>query len=283
MSWNRPAARPHNPLPGLGLSLGLTWVWLGLLVVVPLAALVAKAAALSGSQWLDIITDPRVMAAVRLSLGAAALAALLDAALGLLLAWVLVRYRFVGRGLADAAVDLPFALPTAVAGIALTALYAPDGWLGKILQGGMGLQVAFAAPGIAIALAFVGLPFVVRTLQPVLRGLDGELEQAAICLGATPLQVFWRVILPRLRPALVTGTSMAFARAVGEYGSVVFISGNLPGRTEIAPLLIVSKLEQYDYVGATAIACWLLILATAVLVAVGWLQTRQRTAPHLGT
>jgi sulfate transport system permease protein len=252
--------------------------WLGLLVVVPLAALVSKAAQLSGQQWLAIITDPRVVAAVRLSLGAAAVAALVDAALGLLLAWVLVRYRFVGRGLADAAVDLPFALPTAVAGIALTALYAPDGWLGHILQGYLGLKVAFAPPGIAIALAFVGLPFVVRTLQPVLQGLDRELEQAAVCLGATPAQVFWRVILPQLRPALVTGTTMAFARAVGEYGSVVFISGNLPGQTEIAPLLIVTKLEAYDYVGATAIACWLLVLATAVLLAVGWLQARQKTA-----
>jgi len=237
------------------LSLGVTWVWLGLLVVVPIAALIAKSAGLSAAEWLKILSDPRVMASVRLSLGASALAAVLDGVLGLLLAWVLVRYPFPGRSLADAAVDLPFALPTAVAGIALTALYAYDGWFGRILQGQLGLKVAFAPPGIVLALTFVGLPFVVRTLQPILQGLDPDLEQAATCLGATPAQTFWRVTLPQLRPALVTGTTMAFARAVGEYGSVVFISGNLPGKTEIAPLLIVTRLEQYDYLGATAIAC----------------------------
>ena len=254
-------------LPGFGLSLGYTLTWLGLLVLLPLAALVAKAAAGGADGFLSAIGTPRVLAALRLSFGAALLAAALNTLIGFVVAWVLVRYRFPGRRLCDALVDLPFALPTAVAGIALTALYAPTGWLGRLLAP-LGVQLAFTPAGVLIAMLFVGFPFVVRTLQPVLESLDRDLEEAAESLGATRWQRFVLVLLPLLAPTLATGFALALARAVGEYGSVIFIAGNLPGVSEIAPLLIVQKLESYDYVGAAAIgtvmlgASFLLLLIT---------------------
>jgi len=275
-----------SALPGFGLALGLTCAWLGLVAIVPLIALVARSATLSGSEWLAIATSPQVVAALRLSFGASLLAAFINVFAGLLIAWVLTRYRFPGRTLADAVVDLPFALPTAVAGIALTAIYGPDGWFGSFLEGRLGWKIAFAQPGIVIALAFIGLPFVVRTVQPVLQALDPEVEEAAESLGASRWQVFSRVLLPTVAPALLTGFTLAFARAVGEYGSVVFISGNIPGQTAIAPLLIVSRLEEYDYAGATAIATIMLGFSALLLLAIGGLQTwqiRRRTAAQKPT
>jgi sulfate transport system permease protein len=270
-------ARRHGVLPGFGPALSLTTLYVGLIVVVPLGALVLKATSLTWGAFLDIVTSPRALAAYRLSFGAAFLAALLNAGLGLLVAWVLARYRFRGRALLDALVDLPFALPTAVAGLTLTALYAGNGWIGRFLEP-HGWKVAFAPAGIVIALAFVSFPFVVRSVQPVLEELDPELEEAAGVLGASRLQAFVRVVLPNLLPPLLTGFTLAFARALGEYGSIVFISGNMPMRTEIAPLLIVTKLEQYDTAGATAIALVLLVAAFALIVAVNALQrwTRRR-------
>ncbi len=257
-------------LPGFGLSLGYTLTWLGLLVLLPLAALVAKAAAAGADGFLAAIAAPRVLAALRLSFGAALLSAALNTLIGFVVAWVLVRYRFPGRRLCDSLVDLPFALPTAVAGIALTALYAPTGWLGRLLAP-LGVQLAFTPAGVLIAMLFVGFPFVVRTLQPVLESLDRDVEEAAESLGATRWQSFVRVLLPLLAPTLATGFALALARGVGEYGSVIFIAGNLPGVSEIAPLLIVQKLESYDYVGAAAIgtvmlgASFLLLLLITVL------------------
>ncbi len=257
-------------LPGFGLSLGYTLTWLGLLVLLPLAALVAKAAAAGADGFLAAIAAPRVLAALRLSFGAALLSAALNTLIGFVVAWVLVRYRFPGRRLCDSLVDLPFALPTAVAGIALTALYAPTGWLGRLLAP-LGVQLAFTPAGVLIAMLFVGFPFVVRTLQPVLESLDRDVEEAAESLGATRWQSFVRVLLPLLAPTLATGFALALARCVGEYGSVIFIAGNLPGVSEIAPLLIVQKLESYDYVGAAAIgtvmlgASFLLLLLITVL------------------
>ncbi len=257
-------------LPGFGLSLGYTLTWLGLLLLLPLAALVAKAAAAGADGFLAAIAAPRVLAALRLSFGATLLSAALNTLIGFVVAWVLVRYRFPGRRLCDSLVDLPFALPTAVAGIALTALYAPTGWLGRLLAP-LGVQLAFTPAGVLIAMLFVGFPFVVRTLQPVLESLDRDVEEAAESLGATRWQSFVRVLLPLLAPTLATGFALALARGVGEYGSVIFIAGNLPGVSEIAPLLIVQKLESYDYVGAAAIgtvmlgASFLLLLLITVL------------------
>jgi sulfate/thiosulfate transport system permease protein len=228
----------------------------------------------SGMGWEAIwkaVSSPRVIAACKLTFGASALAAIINAVFGFLIAWVLVRYRFPGRGFLDAAVDLPFAMPTAVAGIALTAIYAPNGWFGKYFAAS-GIKIAFAPPGILIALTFIGLPFVVRTLQPVIENLDAANEEAARSLGATRWQTFRRVVFPPLIPALVTGTTLAFARAVGEYGSVVFISGNMPGKTEIVPLLIIAKLEQYDYAGATALAALMLVISFVLLFAINFLQ-----------
>jgi sulfate transport system permease protein len=269
--------RAHRVLPGFGPALTLAALSVGLLVVLPLAALVLKAASLSPAEFLRIVTAPRALAAYRLSFGASLAAALLNAAFGLLLAWVLVRYRFPGRAVLDALVDLPFALPTAVAGLTLTALYAPGGAIGRFLAP-LGLKVAFAPAGVVIALAFVGLPFVVRAVQPVLQEIDPELEEAAGVLGASRAQAFARVLFPNLLPSLLTGFTLAFARALGEYGSIVFISGNLPMRTEIAPLLVVTKLEQYDVAGATAIATVLLLSSFALIAAVNALQawTRRR-------
>ncbi|MGO9931808.1 MAG: sulfate ABC transporter permease subunit CysT [Steroidobacteraceae bacterium] len=262
---------PRRVLPGFGLTLGYTMVYLSLLVLIPLSAVFIRSFGLGWSHFWEVVIAPRVLASLRLSFGASLIAALINIGFGLIVAWVLVRYTFPFKRLIDAVVDLPFALPTAVAGIALTALYAPNGWLGAWLQP-LGLSVAFTPAGIVVALIFIGLPFVVRTLQPVLDDLDQEVEQAAATLGASGAQVFTRVILPALWPALLTGFALAFARGVGEYGSVIFIAGNMPMKSEIAPLLIVSKLEQYDYAGATAIAVVMLVLSFALMLGINALQ-----------
>ncbi len=274
------AVRPRHVLPGFGLTMGFTLLYISLLVLIPLAGVFLKAARLSWPQFWSVVTDPRVVASYRLSFGAAFAAAAINAGLGLLLAWVLVRYRFPGKEMIDALVDLPFALPTSVAGIALTAVYAEHGWIGQPLQA-LGIKVAFTPLGIVVALTFVGLPFVVRAVQPVLQELEAEVEEAAASLGASRGQTFRRVIFPALRPALLTGFTLAFARAVGEYGSVIFISGNLPLRTEIAPLLIVTKLEQFDYAGAAAIAAVMLVASFLLLLTINalhWWSTARRGA-----
>jgi sulfate transport system permease protein len=264
--------RTRRVLPGFGLTLGYTMVYLCLLVLIPLSAVFVRS---FGSGWLhfwEVVTSPRVLASLRLSFGASLFAASVNAVFGLLVTWVLVRHSFPFKRLVDALVDLPFALPTAVAGIALTALYAPNGWMGAWLKA-LGISVAYTPAGIVVALTFIGLPFVVRTLQPVLEDLDREVEQAAATLGASALQAFIRVILPALWPALLTGFALAFARAVGEYGSVIFIAGNMPMKSEIAPLLIVTKLEQYDYAGASAIAVVMLVLSFGLMLAINALQS----------
>jgi sulfate transport system permease protein len=272
----RAQGRKQTVVPGFGIALGFTVSYLGLVVLIPLSTIFAKSAGLGwGGVW-EAVTSPRVLAACRLSFGASLIAALVSTAFGLVVAWVLTRYRFPGQRLADALVDLPFALPTAVAGIALTTLYGPNGWIGAALAP-LGITIAFTRVGIVVALIFIGLPFVVRTLQPVLEDLEADVEEAAASLGATRWQTFRRVLLPALRPALFTGFSLAFARAVGEYGSVVFISGNMPMRTEIAPLLIMTKLEQFDYAGAAAIAVVLLVTSFVLLVAIN-LQAAGRRA-----
>jgi sulfate/thiosulfate transport system permease protein len=263
--------RRRQVLPGFGLTLGYTVAWLSLIVIIPLSAAFLSAAHLPPARWLQILLTPRVLTAFRLSIGASLIAALINACFGLLIAWVLTRYEFPGRKLLDALVDLPFALPTAVAGIALATLYAPGGWLGRILAP-MGLQVAFTPLGISVALAFVGLPFVVRTLQPVLADLDRDLERAAETLGARPTLVFRRVIFPALLPALITGSALAFSRALGEYGSVIFIAGNIPLVSEIVPLVIMTKLEQFQYAEATVIAVAMLLLSFAMMFAVNGAQ-----------
>jgi sulfate transport system permease protein len=263
----------RSPLiPGFGLTLGYTMVYLSLIVLIPLSATFIRSLDLGWGHFWTVVTAPRVLASLRLSFGAALLAAAVNAFFGLIISWVLVRYTFPFKRLIDAMVDLPFALPTAVAGIALTALYAPNGWLGQLLAP-MGIQVAFKPLGVVIALIFIGLPFVVRTLQPVLEELDKDVEQAAATLGASEWQTFTRVILPALWPALLTGFALAFARAVGEYGSVIFIAGNMPMKSEIAPLLIITKLEQYDYAGATAIAVVMLVLSFALMLCINALQS----------
>jgi sulfate transport system permease protein len=265
--------RRRSPLiPGFGLTLGYTMLYLSLVVLIPLSATFIRSLDLGWGHFWTVVTAPRVVASLRLSFGAALLAAAVNAAFGLVIAWVLARYAFPGRRVIDAMVDLPFALPTAVAGIALTALYTPNGWLGHLLQP-LGIQVAFKPLGVVVALIFIGLPFVVRTLQPVLEELDRDVEQAAATLGASEWQTFTRVILPALWPALLTGFALAFARAVGEYGSVIFIAGNMPMRSEIAPLLIITKLEQYDYAGATAIAVVMLVLSFALMLGINALQS----------
>jgi sulfate transport system permease protein len=269
--------RRPSVLPGFHLALGTTLLYLALIVLIPLSAAFLKTFTLTFDQFIAIVTAPRVVASLKLSFGAALLAAFVNAVFGLLLAWVLVRYSFPGRRIIDALVDLPFALPTAVAGIALTAVYAPNGWLGEPLAK-LGIKVAFTPLGILVALIFIGLPFVVRTIQPVLEDMERELEEAARSLGANSLQIFTRVILPTVMPALITGFTLAFARAVGEYGSVVFIAGNMPMVSEITPLLIISKLEQYDYAGATAIAVIMLLASFVLLLAInllqGWMRRR---------
>lgn len=264
--------KARQVLPGFGLTLGYTMVYLSLLVLIPLSAVFLRSLGLGWGHFWYAVTAPRVIASLRLSFGASLIAALLNAVFGLLVAWVLTRYTFPFRRLIDAMVDLPFALPTAVAGIALTALYAPNGWLGAVLTP-LGINVAFTPLGIVVALTFIGLPFVVRTLQPVLEDLDKEVEQAAATLGASAWQTFVRVVLPALWPAMLTGFTLAFARALGEYGSVIFIAGNMPMKSEIAPLLIVTKLEQYDYAGATAIAVVMLVLSFVLMLGINALQT----------
>jgi len=263
--------RKPSVLPGFGPALGFTVTYLSLLVLIPLAALFLKAASMGVSEFAAAAFSERALAAYRLSFGGAALAAAINAFFGTIVAWVLVRYRFPGKKIVDAMVDLPFALPTAVAGIALTALYAPNGTIGALLAP-WGIEVAFTPLGVLVAMVFIGLPFVVRTVEPVLQDLDPELEEAAHCLGAGRRQTFRFVILPAILPALLTGLALAFARAVGEYGSIIFIAGNMPGISEIAPLLIVIKLEQYDYAGATAIATVMLVMSFALLFAVNLLQ-----------
>jgi sulfate/thiosulfate transport system permease protein len=258
-------------LPGFNLALGYSLLYLSLIVLVPLSATFIKAAGLSWGQFWSAVTTERVVASYQLSFGAALIGATVNAVFGLLVAWVLVRYTFPGKRIVDALVDLPFALPTAVAGIALTAIYAENGWLGKPLAA-LGIKVAFAPLGVIVALTFIGLPFVVRTVQPVLEDLEREVEEAAACLGASRWQTFTRVIFPYLLPALLTGFALAFARAVGEYGSVIFIAGNLPLKTEITPLLIITKLEQYDFAGATALAVVMLVASFVMLLAINLLQ-----------
>jgi sulfate transport system permease protein len=258
-------------LPGFGPALGFTCVYLGLVVLLPLSALVWRATRASGADLWTAAASPRAVASYQLSFGASLVAAVLNALFGLLLAWVLVRYRFPLRSLVDALVDLPFALPTAVAGLTLTALFAPNGWLGSLLEP-LGIKVAFSRIGVVVALTFIGLPFVVRTIQPVLEELDPAVEEAAAVLGASRLQTFTKVIFPTIMPALLTGFTLAFARALGEYGSIVFISGNLPFETEITPLLIVTKLEQYDYAGATALALVMLSASFVLLLFINLLQ-----------
>lgn len=265
------ALKRRSVLPGFGLATGYTMLYLSIVVLIPLAALFVKTTSMTWAEFWDTVTSARVVAAYKLSLGAALAAALVNAVFGLVTAWVLVRYRFPGKRIVDALVDLPFALPTAVAGISLTALYAPNGWVGQLLAP-LGVKVAFTPLGIMVALVFIGLPFVVRTVQPVLEDLDREVEEAAASLGASRLQTFVRVLLPTLFPPLLTGFALAFARALGEYGSVVFISGNMPMKTEIVPLLIITKLEQYDYAGATAIAVVMLALSFLMLLAINLLQ-----------
>jgi len=270
MASSRAARSPL--IPGFGLTLGYTMVYLSLVVLIPLSATFIRSLDLGWGHFWAVVSAPRVVASLRLSFGAALLAAGVNAVFGLVIAWVLVRYTFPAKRLIDAMVDLPFALPTAVAGIALTALYTPNGWLGHLLLP-LGIRVAFKPLGVVVALIFIGLPFVVRTLQPVLEELDKDVEQAAATLGASEWQTFTRVILPALWPALLTGFALAFARAVGEYGSVIFIAGNMPMKSEIAPLLIITKLEQYDYAGATAIAVVMLVLSFALMLGINALQS----------
>ena len=274
--WLRPSV-----IPGFGLTFGVTVAYLGLIVLIPLSAVVVRTAGLGWQEFLALAIDDRTVAAVRLSFTTALLAAAINAVFGLLVAWVLVRYRFPGKRLVDAMVDLPFALPTAVAGIALTALYAGNGWIGRFLEP-LGLKVAYAPAGIVVALTFIGLPFVVRTVQPVLHDLDREVEEAAATLGAGRARTLARVILPALSPALLTGFALAFARGVGEYGSVIFIAGNIPRVSEIAPLLIVIRLEEFNYAGATAVAVIMLTLSFVILLLLNLIQAWSRARMEKG-
>ncbi|MFN7644435.1 MAG: sulfate ABC transporter permease subunit CysT [Burkholderiales bacterium] len=275
----RTGPRRFGVLPGFGLSMGYTLMYLGLIVLIPLSSLIFKTLDLSWTQFWAAVSAPRVVASYRLTFGASLLAAAINGLFGLIVAWVLVRYPFPGRRIVDALVDLPFALPTAVAGIALSALYAPNGWIGSVFAQ-WGIKIAFTPIGVVIALVFIGLPFVVRTVQPVLEEAERELEEAAASLGANRLQTFLRVILPTVLPALLTGMALALARAIGEYGSVIFIAGNLPMVSEITPLLIITKLEQYDYAGATAIALVMLSISFVMLAVINGLQWWQ--AKRLG-
>lgn len=267
--------RKPGVLPGFGLTVGISVFYLSLIVLIPLCGLFLKSTTMGWPAFWQAALAPRAVAAYRLSFGAAFFAATANAVFGLLVAWVMVRYRFPGKRIVDALIDLPFALPTAVAGITLTALYAENGWIGQALQP-LGIKVAFTPLGVVVALVFIGLPFVVRTVQPVLQDIDAEVEEAAASLGAGRLQTFWRIILPAIFPAILTGFALAFARGIGEYGSVIFIAGNLPMVSEIAPLLIVIKLEQYDYAGATAIATFMLLVSFALLFVINLLQRWNR-------
>ena len=276
MNLTKPRA-PGRVIPGFGLSLGFTIFYLALIVLIPLSAVFLKTFTMSWDAFWSAVSSDRVVASYKLSFGASLIAAALNVVFGGIVAWVLVRYKFPGKRFVDALVDLPFALPTAVAGITLTALYSNNGWIGKYLET-VGIKVAFTPLGVVVALTFIGLPFVVRTVQPVLEEAERELEEAAASLGASPLQTFFRVILPSIVPALLTGFALAFARATGEYGSVIFIAGNLPMVSEITPLFIITKLEQYDYAGATAIAVVMLIVSFILLLTINLLQawTRRR-------
>ena len=267
--------RKPSVIPGFGLTLGFTVTYLTLIILIPLAGIAWRAASLGGEDFLAIAADERTLAALRVSFGASLIAAAVNVVFGTLVAWVLVRYRFPGRRIVDAAIDLPFALPTAVAGIALAAIYAPNGWMGQML-GSFGIKAAFTPTGIVIALIFIGLPFVVRTVQPVMEEIDREVEEASATLGASRLQTVSRVLLPGLAPAVLTGFALAFARAVGEYGSVIFIAGNIPYVSEIAPLLIVIRLEEFNYAGATAIAALMLALSFTLLFAINLIQAWSR-------
>jgi len=267
--------RKPSVIPGFGLTLGFSLAYLTLIILIPLSGLAWRSAALGWHDFWAIATDPRVVQSLKLSFGASLLAAAVNVVFGSIVAWVLVRYRFPGRRIVDAMVDLPFALPTAVAGIALTSLYAPKGWIGHLLLP-LGIKVAYAPLGIVIALIFIGLPFVVRTVQPVMEEIDREVEEAAATLGASRFQTISRVLLPGLAPAIVTGFALAFARAVGEYGSVIFIAGNLPFKTEITPLLIIIKLEEYNYAAATAIAAIMLVISFVMLLVINLLQSWSR-------
>jgi sulfate transport system permease protein len=264
--------RNRSVLPGFGLSLGFTIFYLSVIVLIPLAALVIRPFSLGLEGFWAAVTTPRVLASLRLSFGMAAAAAVIDSLFGFVIAWVLVRYRFPGKGLLDALIDLPFALPTAVAGIALSTLYAPNGWIGELLIQ-YGIRIAYTPWGVLVAMTFIGLPFTVRTIQPVLSEQSQDVEEAAATLGATRLQTIARVVVPMLVPAMLTGAAMAFARGVGEYGSVIFLAGNLPMISEIAPLLIITKLEQYDYAGAAAIGVVMLIASFIMLLALNGLQS----------
>jgi sulfate/thiosulfate transport system permease protein len=271
----RRARGAKRVLPGFGLTLGYTIFYLSIIVLIPLSALVFKTFELSWEQFWQAVSAARVVASYKLTFGASFFAACVNLVFGLLIAWVLVRYQFPGKKIVDALVDLPFALPTAVAGISLTALLAGNGWVGQYLEP-LGIKLAFTPNGIVIALIFIGLPFVVRTVQPVLEDSEKELEEAATSLGATRWQIFYKVILPSITPALMTGFAMAFARAVGEYGSVIFIAGNMPMISEITPLIIIGKLEQYDYAGATAVAVVMLVISFVLLLVINALQAWQR-------
>ncbi|MEV3553277.1 sulfate ABC transporter permease subunit CysT [Paenibacillus larvae] len=269
------AKRPKRVLPGFSLTLGYTWIYLAILVLIPLSMLIWKTAGMGWPEFWSTVTNERVIASYKLSFGASLAAGLINTVFGFIVAWVLVRYNFPGKRIIDSLVDLPFALPTAVAGIVLTTLYAPNGWIGSILQSA-GIKAAYTPIGIMIALVFIGIPFVVRTVQPVLQELEQDTEEAAALLGAYRLRTFIKVIFPQVLPALLTGFTLAFARAIGEYGSVVFISGNMPMKTEIAPLLIMTKLEQFDYQGATAIALVMLVISFVLLLLTNYLQWRIR-------
>jgi sulfate transport system permease protein len=272
-----PRLREPSVIPGFGLALGFTVAALSLIVLIPLSALVLRAASIGPAGFWAIASDPRTLAALRLSFGAALIAAAINTVFGLLLSWVLVRYRFPGRRFIDAAIDLPFALPTAVAGIAMAAVYAPNGWIGSIADK-LGFKIAFTPVGVVLALVFIGLPFVVRTVQPVLEEVEREIEEVSALLGASRLRTVFKVVLPQIYPALLTGATLAFARGIGEYGSVIFIAGNIPMVSEIAPLLIVIKLEEFDYQGATVIAFLMLIISFALLMLINLFQawTRRR-------
>ena len=267
--------RHNNVLPGFGPTIGFTIFYLSLIVLIPLSALIFKTAGLTWAEFIVVVTEPRVVASYKVTFGAALLAAFVNVIFGALLAWVLVRYRFPGRRIVDALIDLPFALPTAVAGITLATIYSPNGWMGRYLEP-LGIKVAFTPLGITLAMIFIGLPFVVRTVQPVMEDIEVELEEAAACLGASRFQTMQRVIVPTLLPSILTGFSLAFARGVGEYGSIIFIAGNMPMISEITPLLIITKLEQFDYQGATAIACVMLLASFLILLVVNLLQRWSR-------
>lgn len=263
--------KQHRVLPGFGLSMGYTLIYLSLIILIPIAVLFLKATTISLAEFWETVTDERVVASYKLTIYTSFIAAFVNAIFGTLIAWVLVRYEFYGKRIIDALVDLPFALPTAVAGIALTTIYAPNGWIGQYFES-IGIKVAYTPLGIMIALTFIGLPFVVRSVQPVLQDLDQQYEEAAATLGANPLQIFVKIIFPAIFPAILTGFALAFARALGEYGSVVFISGNMPMKTEIVPLLIITKLEQFNYAGAAAIAVVMLVFSFVLLFLINFWQ-----------